>query len=116
MIKASFVFVPPGGGEADYHLDFEVPAIPQSGDYISITRPGEQGSEDFIVRRSWWNLKYPDSNLYKNSADATHGHLTDVVFECEFAKGPYSSESHKKEVAAYQARHGNVKTFDNTAY
>ncbi len=51
-MKMSLAFVPPGGGEADYGLDFDLPGIPQPGDYISITREGEEGTgtEDFLER------------------------------------------------------------------
>jgi hypothetical protein len=60
-MKATLVFVPPGGGEADYSLQFDLPAVPQPGDYISVTRPGQEGYEDFIVRRARWVLSYPSS-------------------------------------------------------
>jgi hypothetical protein len=34
-MKVRPVFVPPGGGEADYMLDLELPGVPQPGDYVS---------------------------------------------------------------------------------
>jgi hypothetical protein len=37
-LKATLAFVPPGGGEADYHLEFKLPGVTQPGDYISIAR------------------------------------------------------------------------------
>ena len=54
-MKVSLLFVPPGGGETDYQLEFELPAPPQPGDYISVRREDTKdlGTEDFIVRRTW---------------------------------------------------------------
>jgi len=52
-LKATLAFVPPGGGEADYHLEFELPSVPPPGDYISIVRSAQRGTEDFVVRRTW---------------------------------------------------------------
>ena len=62
-MKVHLSFVPPGGGETDYSLIIEMPTVPQTGDYISITRPGQQGAEDFIVKRTWWNLEYNNNNI-----------------------------------------------------
>jgi hypothetical protein len=50
-MEATLVFVPPGGGDAEYSLQFELPSVPQPESYISITRPDQLGTEDFIVRR-----------------------------------------------------------------
>jgi hypothetical protein len=55
------VFVPPDGGEIDYSLDFDLPAVPHAGDYISIDLEGEDGTRDFIVRRTWWSIGHPPS-------------------------------------------------------
>ena len=44
-MKVRLCFVPPGGGEANYSLDFDMPAVPRSGDYISIKRPIKTASE-----------------------------------------------------------------------
>jgi hypothetical protein len=71
-VKVRLVFVPPGGGEADYSLDFELPGIPQKGDYVSIKRPGQQGTIDFIARRSWWHLDYPSDEMYTDSSVVSH--------------------------------------------
>ena len=51
-------FVPPGGGEVDYELPMDMPALPSKGDYIVITRTGETGSEDFVVKRIWWLFEF----------------------------------------------------------
>jgi hypothetical protein len=102
-MKVTLVFVPPDGGEADYSLDFDLPGVPQPGDYISITRPEEQGISDFIVRKSLWHLAYP-------------GNEQSIVVECEFAKGPFSTENHVRSCEMYKSRKGKLREFEDTAY
>jgi hypothetical protein len=88
LIRATLVFVPPGGGEADYSLDFDLPAVPQPGDYVSIVRGDRNPAhyEDFIVRRTWWHLEYPDSAL----GGSREGSLDDVVVVIEGDRVPDS--------------------------
>jgi hypothetical protein len=106
-MKVIFSFVPPDGGEGNYELEFDLPAIPQPGDYIKIMRDGEDGEASFIVRRTWWNLTSNDS---KND-------LKNIVVEAEFAKGLYlDSASHKSSVESYTSRGFKVKSFDNSTY
>src|SRR5919205_4005621 len=95
------VIVPPGGGEADYSLDFNLPSIPRPGDYISVMRPDQQGTEDFIVRRTWWTLEYPDAPMIQDSKSTVRGSTKKVAVECEIAMGPYSSDAHKKACEGY---------------
>lgn len=115
-MKVTLLFVPPGGGENDYSLDFELPGVPQPGDYISITRPDTQGTADFIVRRVWWHLHYPSSALYKPTGDTTHGTARDVMVECEFAIGAYSSPGHLRSCEAYKARKGEIQGHQASGY
>ena len=115
-MKATLAFVPPGGGEADYYLEFELPGVPQPGDYISIARSGQQGTEDFIVRRTWWRLEHPDSTPGVSAERARSGTTQRVTIECEYARSPYSSESHRRECEAYDSRGLEVKNFDETAF
>ena len=98
-MKANLVFVPPGGGEANYSLDFDLPALPRVGDYLSITRPGETGTYDFKVRQIWWHLDYPDNKPYRivDEDPVVYGSVKELVVECEFAIGPSSCEEHKRE-------------------
>jgi hypothetical protein len=108
-MKIRLSFVPPGGGKPDYSLHFDLPAIPQPGDYISIRRPITSASElpgtyDFIVKRTRWWLSYPDNDLYKEADDDTHGAVTEIVVDCEFALGYWSCEEHKRGVAGYSSR------------
>ena len=116
-MRATLVFVPPGGGEADYQLDFDVPGVPQPGDYITIRRKGEgvATTEDFIVRRSWWHLATPETRPAILDGFAKAGSMTGAVVECEFALGPNSSEDHKRSCKIYEARGKGIKEFDATA-
>jgi hypothetical protein len=82
-MKVRLTFVPHGGGEADYGLDFDLPCIPQSGDYIQITRHEKRGAEEFIVRRTRWHLEYPDSESQEWSGVAALGKVYGLTIECE---------------------------------
>ncbi len=115
-MKATLTFVPPGGGEADYHLDFDLFAAPQPGDYICIDRadPENPGTEDFIVRRTWWYLKYPDSGDLDGPEIV--GSVTSLIVECELARGPFSSEGHKKNCKIYTARGKRPQEFQASTY
>jgi hypothetical protein len=113
-MKATLMFVPPGGGEADYSLLFELPSVPQRGDYISIRRHDQQGTEDFVVRRSWWYLEHPETGAYETTRRA--GSMAELGVECEFARGPYSSEEHRRECDAYDRGGREVQRFEATAY
>jgi hypothetical protein len=100
--QVTLVVVPPGGGEAEYSLQMEVPALPREGDYVTVMRRREGpvagcdiGTEDFIVRRVWWAFDFPDDGrLFEYSDDRTVGTLSGIGVECEPARGHYSSDSH----------------------
>ena len=109
-MRVNLVFVPPGGGEADYSLDFELPSVPQPGDYITISRPDQDGTEDFIVRRTWWYLEYPGTELYRTERSTVHGKVQSLTVECEFARGFLSSEAHKRGAGP------DAKTFEASTY
>lgn len=117
-MKATFVFVPPGGGEADYSLDFDIPAVPQPGDYIEMKRAGrEDGLSSFIVRRTWWYLDYPEPyDPYSQKTEVT-GSTGGVMVECEYAIGRHDSEAHKRscESEAIGAK-GPLQRFEDTAF
>jgi hypothetical protein len=114
-MNVRLVFVPPGGGEADYSLDFELPSVPSPGDYISVMRPNQQGTEDFIVRRTWWTLEYPEAPVIQDAKSTVRGSAKSVSVECEFAKGNYSSEAHQKACEGY-GKAGTLKEFEASAY
>jgi len=107
-VNVTLTFVPPGGGEADYCLDFELPSIPQPGDHISIMRPSADGTADFIVKRTWWNLSADN--------DGGNSQLNSITVECEFAEGLTSSTQHKQSVDAYERQKGKRLSFDSSTY
>ena len=124
MVRAMLVFVPPGGGEADYQLTFDLPGVPSTGDYISVSRKGVEkpGYEHFIVRRSWWTLEIADQSAVVIAGNGAIGKLSELIVECEFARGTYDSESHKVCCDAYDAKAAKyqknlpVKSFDQSCY
>lgn len=126
MIRVQLTFVPPGGGEVDYGLTMDMPALPREGDYITVMRERPDGtkveddhlgSEDFIVRRVWWFCKYPDDGKSSHTAGEEPIGKAEVGVECEFAVGPYSSPAHKRGAQNYEARgKGKAKEFEATNY
>jgi hypothetical protein len=125
-MKATLVFVPVGGGEQDYSLDFELPSVPQKGDYISVFRPkfeipsypGEQERADFIVRRTWWYLDFPTKAGEATLSDERSiGTVSKLYVECEYALGEYSNERHKSiALSAKNQRNGLVKKFEESMF
>jgi hypothetical protein len=108
-MKVRLVFVPPGGGDAEFSLEFELPSVPQPGSYISITRPDQQvGTEDFIVRRNLWHLEHPTTGAYGEGATGT---MRVLGVECEFALGPYSSDEHRRTCDAFERGGREVQDF-----
>ena len=118
MFEVTFVVVPPGGGEAEYSLQMRVPALPREGDYVTLMRHREGpvagadiGTEDFIVRRVWWALDYPDDGaLYHTAGEGPVGEPGGISIECEPARGHYSSERHVRACGP------NAKAFEASAY
>lgn len=107
-MKVRLGFVPPGGGETDYSLGFELPAVPQAGDYIMVNRGEEAGVEAFIVRRSHWGFAVDE--------EGQNGRLTEVWVECEFADSDFASPSHKRSVDMYENRTGKRPAHQATLY
>lgn len=121
MLKVHLSFVPPGGGESDYSLAMNMPALPRAGDYISVQRPPFQGKEehvglqDFIVRRVWWSCEYPDDGSGTHTAENQPVGSCEAWIECEFAIGPMSSEAHKRAAHTGKAR-SPVQAFEASMY
>lgn len=121
MPKMTLVFVPPGGGETDYQLEFDLPVPPRPGDYITIRQRKDEtehpGTSDFIVRRTWWHLDRAPARFEKQG-----GTVNGIVVECEFARGPNSSQSHRDSCEMYDERgkrhgkHPPVKDFEASCY
>jgi len=99
-MKVFLSFVPPGGGEQDYSLNVDLPALPREGDYISVFReqptvePQERGYETFYVRRVRWFI----------NADSVE--FSQVTIECEFADSPTASKQHNDTCRRYAEKTG----------
>lgn len=100
-MRVNLAFVSNEGVEPPDGLDFEMPDVPCPGDRITIQRPGQEGSSDFIVRRRHWTLDHPECGPPRHHVGETvTGTTRAVTVECEFAIGPYSSEEHKRVAAS----------------
>ena len=92
-----FLFDPEKWEVAGEGLVFEMPGVPMAGDGVSISRPGQEGCTNFIVRRTCWDLDYPEEGpAHRYAGESVIGTTNAVTVECEFVVGPYSSEEHKK--------------------
>lgn len=107
-MEVRLLFVPPGGGETAYSLEVDLPSIPQPGDYISIFTPEDQGTADFIVRRTRWYLN--------RVHDSARGSVEQIYVEGEFAKGPTSSERHLHSYRTYHEQTGEERRFEESGY
>lgn len=118
LFQVTLVIVPPGGGEAEYCLLVEVPALPRKGDYVTVMRHRQGpvagrdiGTEDYIVRRVWWAFDYADDGrLYETADDRIVGTVNGIGVECEPARGHYSSEAHLKACGR------RARSFEASAY
>jgi hypothetical protein len=113
-MKVNLAFVPPEGGDVEYSLEFELPSVPQPGSYISITRPDQQGTEDFIVRRNLWYLEHPTTESVETTPRT--GAVKALGVQCEVARGPYSSDEHRRTCDAYEQGGREVQDFDASAF
>ena len=113
-MKVNLAFVPPEGGDVEYSLQFELPSVPQPGNYISIIRPDQVGSEDFIVRRILWHLEHPTTGAYGEEGET--GTMRGLYVQCEFARGPYSSDEHRRMCDAFERGGREVQSFETSAF
>jgi len=89
--------------DAPHHgLAFDLPGVPRAGDLLTITRLGQEGCTDYVVRRAIWDLDYPAEAGGHRAGAAPVGSATAVTVECLFRVGPYASEEHKR--APHRAR------------
>ncbi|MAF95874.1 MAG: alpha/beta hydrolase [Rhodospirillaceae bacterium] len=95
-MKVQFLLFPDEGEEPDHTLMFELPGVPQVGDCVTISHPGQEGCTNFIVRRTHWDLDHPGLGPSHRAGESVVGTASAVTVECEFAVGPYSSEEHKR--------------------
>jgi len=94
-MKINVLLFPDDSDEPDHSLTFDLPGVPQAGDLVTITHPGQEGCSNFIVRRAQWDLDSPDFPASHRAGEAAIGTTTAVTIECVFMVGPYSSEEHK---------------------
>ena len=99
-MKVQFLLFPDEGDEPDHSLTFDLPGVPQTGDLVTISHPGQEGCANFIVRRTRWDLDHPDPEPRRRAGEVVTGSTCGVTVECTFAVGPYSSEEHKAVSAA----------------
>ncbi len=103
-MKANFIFVPPGGGEADHSRDFDMPAAPRVGEHIMIKTARGDGSSDYIVRQVSWILNYSGNEDATSLAAPPIGSTESVVVECEFARSPLSNQEHLSNCDVFEKR------------
>jgi hypothetical protein len=113
MIKMTVVVREAGKLKPDYSLDFNLPAVPHVGDYISIQRPDHPApfGEDMIVRQVWWRLDHPETGGFTTAGQEKLGKLGEIMVECEPALSPWSSDNWRKSLS-YAESNGKVPSFD----
>lgn len=101
-----------GRTSPDYSLDFEAPALPTVGSYISIERPDiDTGhTEDLIVRHVWWRLHHPETGGF--ATEPKVGSLVEIIVECDQAIGPQSRDQWRASLEAARQRGIQVEEFD----
>ena len=114
-MKVNLAFVPPEVGDTEYSLQFELPSVPQPGSYISIIGPDQQvGSEDFIVRRILWHLEHPTTGA--SGEEGETGTMRGLYVQCEFARGGFSSEAHRRTCDDYERGGREVQDIDASRF
>lgn len=97
----------------DYSLEFEAPALPTIGSYLSVERPDSKHghTEDLVVRRVWWRLHYPSNDGFATEP-VPIGSVVDIQVECDQAIGPHSRDQWRKTLEAARDRGIEVEEFD----
>ncbi len=99
-MRVELVHIPIEDEEPHHKLVFEMPGVPQTGDCVTISRPGQAGYTEFVVTRACWTLDYPEMGSIHHAGEYVVGTMNSVTVECEFVAGPYSSEEHKRMTAS----------------
>lgn len=101
MIRAIVIVREAGSIKPDYSLEFDLPALPRQGDYLSIQRPDtpEPYGEDVVVRQIWWRLNHA-TTLGQETHPRAVGDMKEIYVECEPAIGPWSSDAWKRSLNA----------------
>lgn len=125
-MKVTVIVAPPGGGQAEYNFDFDLPAVPGADEYLTVARDdmlanpqrreaGDFGIDEcFYVRRVWWDLRYPHSRPTSTEGDIGSAYM--IAVEAEVARGPHMTAEHQKASGIYEHKGLKVRTFDNSAY
>lgn len=101
-----------GRQKIDYSLVFDLPEIPRVGEYISVTRPDvAPWTEDFVVRKVWWQLNYPNSDGYRENDDE-RGTVADILVLCDQAIGPQSADRWRDGLERRRESGTEVEEFD----
>jgi len=114
-VQVRLCFVPSGGGPIDYVRDVDMPALPETGDYVIVADQEPDGTAGevatFRVRRKWWNIDM----VVVQDQDATPQQASVRVFvECEFAKGPHASANHLANYEQHARASGVRVVFDDS--
>jgi hypothetical protein len=111
-VKFNVVVREVGRNTPDYSLEFEAPAPPAVGAWLSIVRPDSKygHSEDVVVRHVWWKLSHPETEPV--ATDSKVGELVEIIVECDPALGPHSLDRWRDSLAAARARGIAVAEFD----
>ena len=99
-MRVELVLAPIEDEEPHHKLVFEMPGVPQTGDCVTISRPGQSGNTEFVVSRTRWTLDYPETASTHHAGESVVGSTNSVTVECEFVAGSYSSEEHKRFAAS----------------
>lgn len=114
MVKVILCAREPGDTKVDYSLNFNLPALPQPGDYISVHRSDTKTvhTEDFVVRHVWWMLETPETRAVTPAGEERSGSVTEVMVECEMALGPYATDHWREMMQRFKSRGIAVEEFD----
>lgn len=104
-----------GREKLDYQIVFDLPEVPKVGDYISVTRPDDAPwTEDYIVRKVWWQLDYPHTGGYSTGDE--RGKPTEIVVIVEQAIGPQSADRWRDGLERQRENGREVEEFEVAGY
>jgi hypothetical protein len=86
-MRVELVLMPIQDEEPHHRLMFEMPGVPQAGDCLTISRPGQSGHTEFAVTRACWTLDYPEPGWLHHAGETVVGTTSSVTVECAFVAG-----------------------------
>lgn len=97
----------------EYSINFALPALPRAGDYISVYRPDSPThTEDLVVRKVWWHLRYDDVSGFGDSDEPMVGRVREIMVECDQAIGPYARDHWRDGLERHEERGNVIERFD----